>query len=91
MNKSELIKAVAEKTSLTQAQAKEAVNTTLQVIKEATLEEGKVALAEFGVFKKHVSAPRAGRNPSTGDPIDIPNTKLPSLSASRVLKKAFNS
>ena len=44
MNKSELIKTVAEKTSLTQAQAKEAVNTTLQVIKEATLEEGKVVL-----------------------------------------------
>ena len=52
MNKSELIKAVAEKTSLTQAQAKEAVNTALDVIKEATLEEGKVSLAEFGTFKK---------------------------------------
>jgi len=73
MNKSELIKAVAEKTDLTQAQAKEAVNTTLQVIKEATLEEGKVALAEFGVFKKHVSAQRAGRNPSTGELLEIPS------------------
>ncbi len=72
MNKSELIKTVAEKTSLTQAQAKEAVNTTLQVIKEATLEEGKVVLAEFGTFKKNVSAERVGRNPNTGETINLP-------------------
>ncbi|HRG19302.1 MAG TPA: HU family DNA-binding protein [Flavobacterium lutivivi] len=73
MNKSELIKAVAEKTDLTQAQAKEAVNTALDVIKEATLSEGKVSLAEFGTFKKHISAPRAGRNPSTGELLEIPS------------------
>ena len=71
MNKSELIKTVAEKTSLTQAQSKEAVNTALDVIKEATLEEGKVSLAEFGTFKKHVSAERVGRNPNTGEVINL--------------------
>lgn len=73
MNKSELIKVVAEKTSLTQAQAKEAVNSALQTIKEATLEEGKVALAEFGTFKKHVSVAREGRNPSNGEIINLPS------------------
>ena len=73
MNKSELIKAVAEKTDLTQAQAKEAVNTALDVIKEATLSEGKVVLSEFGVFKKHVSAERVGRNPNTGEVINLPS------------------
>jgi len=73
MNKSELIKAVAEKTSLTQAQAKEAVNTALDVIKEATLSEGKVVLSEFGTFKKHVSAARVGRNPNSGETINLPS------------------
>lgn len=71
MTKSELIKAVAEKTFLTQTQARDAVNTALQTIKEAVLIEGKIQLSDFGVFKKHESKERIGRNPQTGAPINI--------------------
>lgn len=72
MNKSELIKSVAEQTSVTQEVAKKVVNATFETIEKATMAEGRVQIAEFGVFKKHESAKRTGRNPSTGAPIQIP-------------------
>jgi nucleoid DNA-binding protein len=71
MTKSDVIKLVAEKTSLTRLQVKEVINATLQIIKEGTMSEGKVQLAEFGVFKKHNSPARKGRNPQSGAEIDI--------------------
>lgn len=72
MNKSELIKSVAEQTSVTQEMVKKVINATFEIIEKATMEEGRVAIAEFGVFKKHESAARTGRNPQTGKSIDIP-------------------
>ena len=72
MNKSELIKSIAEQTSVTQEVAKKVVNATFETIEKATMVEGRVAIAEFGVFKKHESAAREGRNPSTGATIQIP-------------------
>ena len=72
MNKSELIKSVAEQTSVTQEVAKKVLNAGFATIEKETMENGRVAIAEFGVFKKHESAERTGRNPSTGSPIQIP-------------------
>jgi len=72
MNKSDLIKSVAEQTSVTQEVAKKVVNATFETIEKATMAEGRVQIAEFGVFKKHESAAREGRNPQTGKSIDIP-------------------
>lgn len=72
MNKSELIKSVAEQTSVTQEVAKKVINAAFETIEKETLENGRVAIAEFGVFKKHESAPRQGRNPQTGAPLQIP-------------------
>jgi DNA-binding protein HU-beta len=72
MNKSDLIKSVAEQTSVTQEVAKKVINATFETIEKATMENGRVAIAEFGVFKKHESAARTGRNPQTGKSIDIP-------------------
>lgn len=76
MNKSELIKVVAYKASITQEMAKKVVNATFEVIEKATMEEGRVAIAEFGVFKKHESAARVGVNPATKEKIQIPAKTL---------------
>ena len=72
MNKSELIKSVAEQTSVTQEVAKKVLNAGFATIKKATMESGRVAIDEFGVFKKHESAARTGRNPKTGASMEIP-------------------
>lgn len=72
MNKSDLIKSVAEQTSVTQEVAKKVINAVFETIEKETLENGRVAIAEFGIFKKHESAPRQGRNPKTGATLQIP-------------------
>ena len=64
MNKSDLIKSVAEQTSVTQEVAKKVLNAGFATIEKETMENGRVAIAEFGVFKKHESR-KEGRNPST--------------------------
>ena len=71
MTKSELIKEVAKATGNPQTAVKEVVNSFLQKVKEATLEEGKVVLPEFGVFKRYDSAERPGRNPLTNEKITL--------------------
>ena len=72
MNKTELIKEVAEQTSVTQELAKKVLNAAFETIEKTTMEKGRVAIAEFGIFKKHESAAREGRNPSNGNPVHIP-------------------
>ena len=72
-------------------EARQALDAVFQIITESLKKDEPVAIPGFGKFTVRKRKAMKGRNPSTGDPIDIPNTKLPSLSASRVLKKAFNS
>ena len=71
MNKGDLINKVAEDANLTKAQATEAVNCVLSSI-EATLKDGdKVAVLGFGTFSVSERAARTGRNPKTGEAIQI--------------------
>ncbi|MEM6317670.1 MAG: HU family DNA-binding protein [Bacteroidota bacterium] len=71
MNKGDLINKVAEDANLTKAQATEAVNCVLNSI-ESTLKEGdKVAMIGFGTFSVSERPARTGRNPKTGEAIQI--------------------
>ena len=71
MNKGDLINKVAEDANLSKAQATEAVNCVLNSI-EGTLKEGnKVAVLGFGTFSVSERAARMGRNPKTGEAIQI--------------------
>jgi DNA-binding protein HU-beta len=72
MNKSDLIKSVAEETGVTQEVAKKVLNAGFATIEKVAMESGRVAIAEFGIFKKHESAAREGRNPKTGESLHIP-------------------
>lgn len=65
MNKSELIKRVAHATDISQKEAGELVNATLNVIKEALKQGEKVSLIGFGNFEVRKRAARMGRNPQT--------------------------
>ncbi len=71
MNKTELINAVAEKTQLTKAQAREAVDATLDAIGAALANNEKVALLGFGTFAINEKPERTGINPRTKETITI--------------------
>ncbi|MDE5722724.1 MAG: HU family DNA-binding protein [Paramuribaculum sp.] len=75
MNKTELINAVAEKANLSKAQAKAALDATLNTITEALLKEDKVALIGFGTFSVAEKPARTGINPRTKEKIEIPARK----------------
>lgn len=85
MTKNQLIKEISKETGNPIEAVKEVVNTFLKKVSEATLEEGKVVLSEFGTFKKHVSKERIGRNPATGASLMIPSKTTVKFKASEVL------
>ena len=88
MNKKELVAAIAEKSDLSKKDAEAALNATLAVI-TAELEKGNdVQLTGFGTFSVKTRAPREGKNPRTGEMIDIPETKAPTFKAGKALKDA---
>ena len=88
MTKSELIKQIAERAGLTQAQA----TTALQAFETTVIDElangREVALVGFGTFKVTERAARTGRNPQTGAEIQIAASKAPTFKAGKALKEA---
>jgi len=91
MNKNQLIEEIAKQAKLKKDEASQALSAVFQIITESLKKDEPIYLPGFGKFKLTKRAATKGRNPRTGDPIDIPDTKLPSLVASSVLKKAVNS
>jgi DNA-binding protein HU-beta len=88
MQKTDFIKAVAEKTSVSQKETKTVVDAALQVIEEALKRGEKVTLTGFGTFEVRERQARDGVNPQTRAKIKIPATKTPGFSASSTLKEA---
>ena len=90
MNKSELITAIAEHANLTKADTSRALDGLLKTI-ETTLASGNsVALVGFGSFEVKARAERKGRNPQTGEEINISAAKIPSFKPGKGLKDAVN-
>mgnify|MGYP003339580883 FL=1 len=87
MNKAELIDLVADKTGLAKKDATNAVDTILDGIKNAVAKGDKVSLSGFGIFEKSDRAARTGRNPQTGDPVNIAATSVPKFRAGAEFKK----
>jgi Bacterial nucleoid DNA-binding protein len=75
MNKNEFVGAVAAKANISQAAAKEAIDSVIAVITDAMKANDDIVLVGFGTFKAKVSAARKGVNPATGAAIDIPAKK----------------
>ncbi|HEB92113.1 MAG TPA: HU family DNA-binding protein [Gammaproteobacteria bacterium] len=90
MNKSELIDAVAESADISKAAASRAVDGMVSAI-TSTLQNGdQVSLIGFGTFLVKDRAARTGRNPRTGEAIEIPAAKNPVFKAGKALKDAVN-
>ncbi|PFJ30571.1 HU family DNA-binding protein [Bacillus cereus] len=88
MNKTELIKNVAEQTELSQKDASTATQAVLDTITEALMNGEKVQLIGFGTFEVRERAARTGRNPQTGEEMQIAASKVPAFKAGKELKAA---
>jgi DNA-binding protein HU-beta len=90
MNKTALIAAIAENSSLTKADSDRALEGILSAIENALKAGDSVALVGFGTFSVKDRAERIGRNPQTGAEIPIPAAKIPSFKAGKNLKDAVD-
>jgi len=86
MNKGELVDAVAEKANVTKRQVDAVLTAALEAIMETVSEGNKVTLVGFGSFERRERKAREGRNPKTGDKMDIPETMVPAFSAGKLFK-----
>ncbi|WP_297953970.1 HU family DNA-binding protein [uncultured Lactobacillus sp.] len=89
MNKSGLVKSVAEKADLSRKDATDAVDAVFSAITEALSKDEKVQLVGFGSFEVRSRAERKGRNPQTGEEIKIPATLIPAFRPGKTLKDAI--
>ncbi|MBE7391556.1 integration host factor subunit alpha [Lactobacillus sp. UMNPBX9] len=87
MNKTELVEVVAKKMGTTKKEAEAAVSAFTETVKEALAEGKKVQLIGFGNFEVRERAARKGRNPQTGEEIDIPATKVPAFKPGKGFKE----
>lgn len=90
MNKTEFVKAVAEKACLTRAQAENAYCAALEVIEETLKAGDKVALVGFGTFELKTRAAHKGVDPRTKAKINVPASKAPVLKIGKAYKELFN-
>lgn len=90
MNKTQLVDAVAEASSVSKVKAAEAVEAVLASISGALAKGDSVTLVGFGTFSVVQRKAREGRNPNTGKAIKIAAKKAPKFAAGKALKEAVN-
>ncbi|HOS88332.1 MAG TPA: HU family DNA-binding protein [Candidatus Pacearchaeota archaeon] len=88
MTKDDIIEAIVQKTAMAKKDAAEAVNTVLEEITKTLSKGGEVVLTGFGTFKVNRRAAREGRNPKTGEKLQIPATNVPKFKPGKGLKDA---
>jgi DNA-binding protein HU-beta len=90
MNKAELIDVVASSADLSKAAATRAVDAVFDTITESLRKGDSVTLVGFGTFEVRERSARAGRNPQTGETIQIKASKAPAFKAGKAFKDAVN-
>lgn len=90
MNKADLIERIAAVADLPKASATRALDAVLEAVTNALTQGDQVVLVGFGTFDTSNRAARTGRNPQTGQPIQIPATTVPRFKAGKALKEAVN-
>ena len=90
MNKGELIDKLAEGANLSKADAGRALEAFIAAISDALKSGDNVAIAGFGSFEVRARAARTGRNPKTGEALEIAASKAPAFKPGKALKDAVN-
>jgi DNA-binding protein HU-beta len=88
LNKTDLINSVSEKAEVTKKDAEKVINAVFASISEALAANEKVQLVGFGTFEVKERAARVGRNPQTGETINIAAARVPTFKAGKGLKDA---
>ncbi|MER2490664.1 HU family DNA-binding protein [Catenovulum sediminis] len=91
MNKSQLVEQIATQADITKADANRAVDALVDAVKAELAEGGKVDLVGFGSFSVSKRNARTGRNPQTGETIQIAASTIPKFKPGKALKDAVNS
>lgn len=90
MNKSQLVDKISEEADLSKAAAGRALDSFIDAVSEALQSGEQVSLVGFGTFLLRERASRSGRNPQTGETIEIAAAKIPAFKAGKALKDAVN-
>ena len=90
MNRTELVAAMAEQTNLSKKDAEAALKAFIDVVSEELKKGEKVQLVGFGTFEVSERAAREGRNPQTGETMEIKASKTPKFKAGKALKDIMN-
>ena len=90
MNKTEIVAAMAEQTNLSKKDAEAALKAFIDVVSEELKKGEKVQLVGFGTFEVSERAAREGRNPQTGETMEIKASKTPKFKAGKALKDMMN-
>ncbi len=89
MNKAELVASIAGKSGLTKKDAEKAIDALIDTVQESLRQGDKVSLVGFGTFEVRSRAPRKGRNPQTGQEIEIAAARVPVFKAGKSFKEAM--
>lgn len=89
MNKADLVSRVAESTDLSKKDVTKVIDAVFDAIAEALQQGDKVQLVGFGNFEIRERSARKGRNPQTGEEIDIPASKVPAFKPGKALKEGI--
>lgn len=90
MNKTDLIETIADSADISKAAATRALEAVTSAISDALQKGDQVSLVGFGTFLVRERAARSGRNPKTGETINIAASKVPAFKAGKALKDAVN-
>jgi DNA-binding protein HU-beta len=90
MNKKELIAAMAEQADVSQATAGRTLDAMVESVTKSLKEGDSVLIVGFGKFSVKKRAARIGRNPKSGEPVNIAAANVPKFSAGQILKDALN-
>lgn len=91
MTKAELVDQVARNTQLTKKHAEIMVNTVFESIVDSLKDGEKIELRGFGSFRIRQRDSRIGRNPKTGETVDVPSKKIPYFKPGKELRELLNS
>ncbi|MDD6563848.1 MAG: HU family DNA-binding protein [Clostridiales bacterium] len=90
MKKQELVAAISQEAEISKKDADRALTAAINAITKALADGDKIQLVGFGTFEVRERAARTGKNPRTGEMIDIAASKVPAFKAGRALKDAVN-
>ena len=90
MIKADLVNKISKEMNISKQEAEAGVNLFFSTIKEAILKGEEIELRGFGSFRFRNRGPRSGRNPRTGEPVEVPPKKVLYFKPSKLLKNMIN-